>query len=54
MEKKKKTVKAKNEKAKKGDRLECGVCGASVIVDNECSCGDDCGVSCCGESMRLC
>jgi hypothetical protein len=57
MEKKvKAAAKAKNAatsaKAKKGERLVCDLCGATVVVDKECGC-DACGITCCGQDMTV-
>jgi hypothetical protein len=35
----------------KGDKYVCGMCGMSVIVDEECGCVDECDIICCGTQM---
>jgi hypothetical protein len=45
-------VKAKAKpKAKAPDKLECGVCGYRVIVDETCGCVEEHVLICCGEPM---
>ena len=46
-------VTKKASKAKKGMKLVCDACGAAVTVDKACTC-DPCGITCCGEEMRVC
>jgi len=47
----KKTV-AKKSAAKKAPKLECGVCGFRVTVDNECGCAEAHPIICCGKAMK--
>ena len=39
-------------RAAKGDVLECGVCGFSVTVDEECGCVEAHEIICCGKTMK--
>ena len=32
---------------------KCVSCGATVKVIEDCNCGDDCGIKCCGEKMTV-
>jgi hypothetical protein len=36
----------------KGDAYVCGVCGLSVIVDEECGCEEVHEILCCGQPMK--
>lgn len=53
MAEKKSTVKRAPSKksAGKGDAYVCGVCGFSLIVDEECGCMEAHEILCCGEAM---
>ncbi len=48
----KKRVAAKGKRVAKGDSYVCGVCGLSVIVDEECGCTVVHELLCCGEPMK--
>jgi len=39
-------------KSKKGQTLECGVCGLSVTVDEICGCAEEHPIICCMKPMR--
>lgn len=48
----KKAAKSKAKpKAKPAPKLECGVCGYRVIVDEACGCVEEHVLICCGEPM---
>jgi hypothetical protein len=51
---KKKTETKKQKKEKIGNKYVCGVCGLSVVVNENCCCDDACDLVCCGEQMALC
>ena len=53
-EKKDTTVKnaPPRKKTAKGDSYICGVCGLSVVVDEECGCADVHEILCCGQPMK--
>jgi hypothetical protein len=54
-EKKTATVKrspSKGSAAVKGDGYVCGVCGFSLIVDEECGCFETHEILCCGKPMK--
>ncbi len=36
----------------KGDSYVCGVCGLSMIVDEECGCAEVHEILCCGQPMK--
>ena len=46
---KKSVAKGKN---KKGQALECGVCGLSVTVDEICGCAEEHPIICCMKPMK--
>jgi hypothetical protein len=51
---KKKVTKAAKPKAKpkaKAPKLECGVCGYRVVVDEACGCAEEHVLICCGQPM---
>jgi hypothetical protein len=49
----KKTVKpAKKAAAKPKNKLECGICGYRVIVDEACGCAEEHVLFCCGRPMK--
>ena len=35
----------------KKPKLECGICGFAVTIDNECGCVDEHPLICCGKKM---
>ncbi len=37
--------------ARKGQALECEVCGLAVTVDEDCGCVEECDIICCGQPM---
>jgi hypothetical protein len=43
---------AKKSAVKKSPKLECGVCGLAVTVDNECGCAEAHPIICCGKAMK--
>jgi hypothetical protein len=43
---------AKKSSAARGDKLMCGVCGLSLIIDEECGCMEAHEILCCGEPMK--
>ncbi len=43
---------AKKTAVKKSPKLECGVCGLAVTVDNECGCTEAHPIICCGKAMK--
>jgi hypothetical protein len=54
-----KKISAKDEKAKKkkseiGNKYVCGICGLSVVVNEDSCCEGVCDLVCCGEKMTLC
>jgi hypothetical protein len=51
---KKKEKSKKQKKSAIGNRFVCGVCGMSVVVNEDCCCEDVCDLICCGEKMTLC
>ncbi|MDY0232066.1 MAG: hypothetical protein RBR88_06255 [Candidatus Saccharicenans sp.] len=49
----KKTIKKPKQSAsKKGNVLECRVCGYRLIVDRECPCPEEHVLVCCGKPMK--
>ena len=42
----------KGSEMRKGNRLTCGVCGMSVVVDSICGCEATHPVVCCGTDMK--
>ncbi len=38
--------------ARKGQSLECEVCGLAVTVDEDCGCVEECDIVCCGQPMK--
>jgi len=36
----------------KGKSYECGVCGLTVSIDEDCGCVETCDIICCGEPMK--
>jgi hypothetical protein len=48
----KKPVKKIVPKKKKVEKLECGVCGYRVIVDEKCGCVEEHALICCGKPMK--
>jgi hypothetical protein len=49
---KKKTVTKKTNKAIKGDKYVCNVCGLVVAVDKVCDCVHACKILCCNKIMK--
>ena len=43
---------ARKKAAAKGDSYLCGVCGLSLIVDEDCGCMEAHEILCCGEPMK--
>ena len=46
------TAKKPAVKAAKGDKLECGVCGMVVSIEEICGEDAPCNIICCGEPMK--
>jgi len=46
-----KPVKKAAPKAKKAPKLECGVCGYRVVIDQSCGCVEEHVLLCCGQPM---
>jgi hypothetical protein len=44
--------KAAVKNARKGQSLECEVCGLAVTIDEDCGCVETCDIVCCGEPMK--
>ena len=51
---KKKSENKKQKKSAIGNKYVCGVCGMSVVVNEDCCCEEGCDLVCCDEQMTLC
>jgi hypothetical protein len=54
MAKKKESDDKKKKKSEIGNKYVCGVCGISVVVEEDSCCEGACDLVCCGEPMTLC